>query len=299
MKDIQFAMNFLLVVALVQTASFGQEVTKYPTLEELGNPAKIELIQDGVKVVYTAEIVEVERTGPSPFSNIELKSPRPVYQWRTVRQRGDDEPEILGISICLDPAETGFWSDRVDVGTPWVPSITVGGGYVWVLFTRNSYTLPDFILIRTRTDEPGRPILKVSKTERIDQGKRMELDKLPSINITPHFKDGWEDNMYIKYTGRFRIKAYENGVLVMGAPVLLVASCVKEQMDSLYDTEFEVSSANYKIDPKIHPRPVHYKELMKDKEVVIRYHVEKNHWSLEVPDGFAHPRKKPAERDEK
>ncbi len=285
--------EILIGITFSLTICIGEEVPKYPTLAELGNPAKYELIQDGDKVVFTAEIVEMERTGPSPLTNEVLKSPRPVYQWRTVRQRGSHEPELIGIATFLDPAETSFQHDSFDAGTPWVPSITVDENYVWVLFTRNTYSAPPFILRQIKVNEPGRPVLKINKTESRDQGKTMDLEKLSEVDITPHFKDNWEDEIFMKYKGGFQIKSCSNGVLVMSAPVLLVASCVKAQLDSLLDTEFEVASSNHKLDPKIYPKPIHYKNLMKDKEVIIKYHFEKNSWSLEVPDGFAYPRKKP------
>lgn len=266
---------------------------RYPLPEELGNPAKIDLTQEATKIVYTAEMVEIEEIGQSSWIKETLKSPRQVYQARTVRQRGSAAPELIGVSINYDPAVNSFWDDILDVGTPWLPSITVGGGYVWVLFTRNAYASPDFTMWRTKVDDPGRPVFKRHEYKKNDENKETDSSKLQVPFIRPHFDDNWEDEMFMKYEGRFQIKSCSNGVLVMGAPVLLVASCVKAQMDSLWDTEFKVASSNHQIDPKIYPKPVHYKELMKNKEVIIKYHIEKNAWSLEVPDGFAYPRKKP------
>jgi hypothetical protein len=288
----KFGKSLRILLMLMSTASFGEEPdNKYARIEELGDPAKIAINADSNKMEFIAEMVEIEESGPSPFGGRELRSPRPVYMQRTLRLRAGYDPEIIGIASFWDPEEVRFNRDVCDVGVPWVPSITLGGGCVWVLYTRNTYFALILVFKKIATDAPGRPLFKTRTTEVVEPEKLKELSRLAHDQIVPHFKDNWEDEVFTRYKGGFRIRSYENGVVVMGAPVLLVASCVKDQLDSLLDTEFEVARANYEKNQEINSRPIHYKQLMKDREIIIRYHVEKNYWSIEVPDGYRYPRK--------
>lgn len=256
----------------------------------LGKPARFGVFENGKKVVYSAELVQLQRIGQYSWIKKKLPSPRTVYQFRTTRQREDQEIEQIGPAFWSETALQPSAEPPECRDVPWTPSIIVDHGVVWVLFTRYVYDhlgVP-FKLYFFSANEVGRSPDKEDVISNEKQHKAPDFSRNVSPYIIVKLEDSREEECFDSHRGAFKLKQIENGELILSAPVLLneFNQKVKRRLESGYDDDYANAMIHHEKNPEESPAPVHYKELMKDKELLLRYHIENKRWKLDIPEGY-------------